>query len=240
MKMRFPLIAALAVIVSLAACSDMPTAFAPDEVNLKAAQPSTAVGASFTIGEAGSGWQNWDDAPRIPRNWAADGQCTEDGTYTGTNPGGQFVTEPLDEKCGEPINGEAVTLTLSGIIANFVQPRSGNLQLNFTVCGYAEEIDPETGEGNGVWVEDCDADKYVHFQRPQDVSRGVGAVVGVVGDDVQWIVFLSSSSTNRDGNAFSFDAESQEWSVSGLSAKRLDGTLMTQSAVLSWSAPKAW
>jgi hypothetical protein len=146
----------------------------------------------------------------------------------------------MDRRCGRLVDGGAVNIVLSGIVANFVQPRSGNLQLNFTVCGYSEEIDPYTGEGNGVWVEDCDADKFVHYQRAQNVSRGTGAVVGTDVAGSKWLVFLSSSATNIDGNAFAFDIATSEWSLSGLSAHQLDGSLKTNTAEVTWSAPKAW
>jgi hypothetical protein len=184
MKMRIPLIAALAVIVSLAACSDMPSAYSPDELNLKAASPNTSVSGSFEIVEEGGTVVT----PRtLPVGGAGSCYTNDAGIGVWVQPG-TGAHNVGHSQCNDIETTEGSTVAVSfDVVANFVQPPSGNVQLNFTTCGYTEDED-------GNWIQDCDASRYVHYNKRHDARDGAGTLMGFGDDGSMWLIHLGQAS----------------------------------------------
>jgi hypothetical protein len=203
----------------------MPSAYSPDELNLKAAQPKTDVSTTFTIvGDGDAVWTPWSDAPRSPRG-LDNPACDDNGVFSWTTGPDHNLTvhysEPYSERCGEFVGGgDDIEVVLTGIIANFVRPNSGNINFNFTVCGYYEDED-------GNWIQDCDAKAYVHYHHRFNETDGNGVVLGTDQDENDWLIFLGS--VGHTGNAQLLAGE-----LTGVTAKRLDGTIETTGAVLTW------
>jgi hypothetical protein len=173
-KIAFLPLAAFAV---TAACADFQGAVTPDELNIKAAAPNTAVSATFEVAGPEQTRHDYLDAPKNNQ-----GSCnTTNGAWT--NRGGT-VSDPNHEQCTDitTIPGDPIDVTFSAV-ANYVQPNSGNLQLNFTGCGYIEDED-------GNWIGDCDAKTYIHYNRRHDSRDAAGVLVGEGEDGSQWIIRL--------------------------------------------------
>jgi hypothetical protein len=213
----------LAAVVALGACNDTTALTAPNELDIKAAAPGTTITGEFTITGSGDDvWVNFPDAPRNVPTGHTNTSCDADGRYTRTAGGSTQTSAPNNERCGEwEEGGEDLNIKLSGIVANFVQPRSGNIHLNFTVCGYYE--DEDTGE----WIQDCDAKAFVHYHHNHNVTEGSGVVLGIDEDGNEWLVFLGS--IGHSGNEQMLAKK-----LTGVTAQRLDGSIQTQGAELTW------
>jgi hypothetical protein len=158
------------VAVAFAACADLPTA--GDDLNLKAAAPNTSVSGNFTI----------TSDPVITYRTTpvgGSGTCGANGVWT--NAGGK-VHDEGHTQCTDVTPGSEVVVTFSAV-ANYVQANSGNIQLNFTSCGYVEDED-------GNWIADCDSKAYVHYKKNGDERAGSGALLATGDDDSQWIISL--------------------------------------------------
>lgn len=218
----------LAAVVAFAACEQSSSLMAPDQLNIGVSSPGTAVTASFTIGSTESVWQNFADAPRdVPNPHKRYGTptCNADGVYTHYANDRGSSDGPYNERCGEFVGGTPVNITLHGIVANFVSPPSGNRQLNFTVCGYVEIYNETTDALE--WVENCDADAFVHYKKSSNEAYGAGAVRGIDDDANEWIVILASvGHTGRN----QFDART----FTGVTARRSDGSSETTNATLNF------
>jgi len=211
----------LAAFAVTAACADFQGAVAPDELNIKAAQPGTAVGATFEIAGSDEVWQAWSDAPRAAPGHS-NTSCDALGNYSRTAGPNTIIEGPYHERCGEFVqDGDPEVIILTGIIANFVQPRSGNINLNFTVCGYLED------EVTGEWIQDCDAKAYVHYHHRHNLTEGAGVVLGTDVEGNDWLVFLGS--VGHDGNE-----QLVAGKLEGVTAKRLDGSTKVRDAELTW------
>jgi hypothetical protein len=170
MKKQF---AVLAVAVFAAACSD---AAMPTELDLKAAQPNTSVTGGFTITSPEQTVVTYRTTPK-----SAQGSCQPGGVFvnSGGNSQGANHTQCTDVSTTP---GAEIVVILTAV-ANYVQPNSGNIQLNFTSCGYVEDE-----EGN--WIPDCDSKAYVHYKKNSNEHAGSGALLATGEDGSEWIISL--------------------------------------------------
>jgi hypothetical protein len=182
---------AAVVALGMVACSDAGTFMAPDELDLKAAEPGTEVVATFTI--EGVEQITYLTSPLIPGTGEPlTGEC---GTGDNLGKYRANTNQPWGPTVGYSNN--CVRTTSSGelvvefeTIANYVQAaRSGNIHLNFSACGYTEqEIEPEVFD----WVQtSCETKTYIHYKKNSDWTEGAGVIFGRDSDDNQWTIDLS-------------------------------------------------
>ena len=176
--MRHIAILSLSLLAAAAACADSPTALAPDAVNAGVAAPGTDVGTQFTIVTPGSTVVTYRTTPK-----SANGTCA---------PGGQFFNQAGNNQgfnhtqCTEitVTPGSTVVVTF-GMVANFVQPKSGNINLNFSICGYTED------EVTLEWVAvPCEAATFVHYKKSGNWTEGSGIITGHGDDGSTWTIDL--------------------------------------------------
>jgi len=193
----------LAAIVALGACSDASQFMAPNDLDLKAASPNTTISGTVSIVAAGTGWERID---------GENGSCNP---LTGewTNPAGNTAgAVPRLDKCvlaGAP----QVVGVLDGVTATYVQARSGNIHLNFSSCGYTEELNEETGEYEPV-LNPCTSPAFIHHHHKRETLEGSGILsVG------QWMIALNQVNgwagpggltDADDGRSFNLDAVGPE------------------------------
>ncbi|HEX2206339.1 MAG TPA: hypothetical protein VHG93_01550 [Longimicrobium sp.] len=181
------LLAAGVALAATTACSDTPTAVAPDQTSSGVSAPGTDVGTTFTIVTPGNTVVSYRTTPKSAR-----GTCA---------PGGQFFNQAGNNQgfnhtqCTEitVTPGSTVVVTFA-VLANFVQPKSGNINLNFSICGYTE--DAVTQE----WVAmPCEASTYVHYKKNGDWTEGAGVITGHGDDGSTWTIDLGQ--IGMTGNA---------------------------------------
>jgi hypothetical protein len=192
MKKVGAVLGAFALAGLVAACDQGPSVFAPDELNIGVASPGTAVNATLTIVSDGVITYR-----TVPRN-AGTGTCTGNGVFT-PNPPGVGSTAENQVQCTDITDGSEVVVTFV-LAANYVQPKSGNIHLNFSVCGYMEvpvldendvPVLDENDEPVLQWVEDpCTEPASIHFQKNKNFTQGNGKLYGRGSDDQQWEVNL--------------------------------------------------
>jgi hypothetical protein len=207
----------LAAFAVAAACADFQGAIAPDELNIKAASPGTEVTGSFkVVGEGGT-----TVTPRTsPRGAAGTCYTNADGIGVWVHNGNEQVGH---NQCNDsdPTEGATINVTFD-VVANYVQPRSGNIQLNFTSCGYVEDE-----EGN--WIEDCDADKFVHYNHRHDQRVASGALKGHGDDGSEWIIHLGQTADEGVGGLHPGVRE-----FTGLLAQKVGSNATWEAASFSW------
>ncbi len=170
--------------------------------------PGTPVGATFTvtIGDVGGTAVQPDGPARNAQN----GWCTG-GVFT-NNGGNEAAGTPPHQQCLITVEPTIVTVTISGVLANYVVAPNGNINLNFQTCG------------NGAECEDT----FVHYRanRNQNDTRGNGSIFGNGDDGSVWAIDLGQ--INHSGNAQIAARE-----LTGLVATS-DNGLSASGVVLTW------
>jgi hypothetical protein len=175
------LIAPLAVVALVAACSEGPTAVAPDDATIGVSSPNTPAGVTFVIS---GGTSLRESGPGINDEGKEQGTCEEGGRWR--NGAGNLAGATPHENC-IIAGGASVTVNFP-LSANFVLPPSGNKNLNFSMCGYAEDDE-------GEWVPvACEGQTFVHYTRKQNVMTGSGTIGGEGSDGSRWTISLAQIS----------------------------------------------
>jgi hypothetical protein len=176
---RSALLAVVVLALTAAACSDSPTALAPDAATTGVAAPGTDVGVQFTIVTPGSTVITYRTTPK-----AARGTCLPGGQFFNQagNNGGFNHTQCTDVTV---LPGSTVVVTFA-TIANYVKPTSGNINLNFSICGYTED------EVTQEWVPmPCEAATFVHYKKNSNWTEGSGVITGHGDDGSTWTIDLA-------------------------------------------------
>jgi hypothetical protein len=199
----------LAALVATA-CTDIPTGLTASDAEFnKGVSEKVSATATFTI-NAGQTVVTYLTTPKNNQ-----GSCNAtNGAWT--NNGGH-TSGPNHEQCTNvaTIPGSNVVITFSDAV-NYVTPKSGNINLNFSsVCVYDEE-----GE--------CTfPGRSVHYQKNHDLTTGSGTLYGAGDDGSVWAIDLSQ--ILRAGNA---DIVAR--SFTGLLATEVGGSGSYATATLSW------
>lgn len=126
-----------------------------------------------------------EDGPGVNENGEPHGTCGPGGAWT--NPGGNQAQNVPHENCIDTIVvGDSVIEVTFSVFANYVQPPSGNINLNF-----------QETEGQDI------DDAYIHYQSRQDRTHGEGIIIAIDDEGNEWTVDLSQ--VNGDGNWFEND-----------------------------------
>jgi hypothetical protein len=175
----------LAAVVALGACADFQGAVAPNELDLKAAEPGTDVSVQFNVGTPGT--------PGVYRTVPVgnNGHCEANGEwFQHSGQGGTTHTSKgvNHEQCTDvqPVEGSAITVSFTGEANYVVAGRSGNIHLNFSICGYTEN--EETLEWEPVA---CEPSTFVHYKKSSNFTEGSGAIIGKGSDGSEWVIDLS-------------------------------------------------
>jgi hypothetical protein len=191
--MKKLLVLPLAAVVAFAACSDTTAFTAPDQLDIKAADPGTDVTVTFNIGTPGT--------PGVYRTEprGANGHCEANGEWfqhSGLS-GATHTSKGINhDQCTDvqPVAGTEITVSFEGQANYVVAARSGNIHLNFSICGYTEN--EETHEWEPVA---CEVNTFVHYKKSSNWTEGSGTIIGKGSDGSQWTIDLSR--IGHEGNA---------------------------------------
>jgi hypothetical protein len=196
MKKVGAVLGAFALAGLVAACDQGPSVFAPDELNIGVSSPGTAVNANLTIASG----VTVESGPSVHGN----GTCEAGGAFR--NNGGNLASGPLPHtNCVDTTAGSEVVVTFT-LQANYVQPRSGNIHLNFSICGYVEvpvldengeEVLDDNDDPVLQWIVDpCTEPAFIHFQKNKNFTEGSGSLFGRGSDGQQWEIDLEQVGHN--------------------------------------------
>jgi hypothetical protein len=181
MRKVFGCIAGLALV---SACSEAPTAAAPEDVSIGVSSPGTPASVVFTL--AGGAVIRTSGASNN-----GNGTCEAGGAYR--NNGGNLASSVPHAEC-TTIGSGSITVTFP-LTANYVLPPSGNRNLNFSACGYAEDE-------NGDWVPvACEGQTFVHYTKNRHAMTGSGTIGGQGSDGSRWTIDLRQIN-GEAGNLF--------------------------------------
>lgn len=168
------------------ACADLPTA--PLQISTAeqaplldqgVAAPGTTVRALATVQLGGTSYYRESGPGIVPGNGNELGTCVSGGRWY--NPQSRKMSANPHPHCLTVVPGRTLIVRFADA-ANYVQPRSGNVQLNFG---------PDVATG---------ADRAIHYQANKDFTTGFGTSYGADNEGGAWTINFAQPLLTNTGN----------------------------------------